>query len=37
MVEIETDAPGLLVILPRDELAAAVAALSASVENLWIV
>jgi thiamine pyrophosphokinase len=36
-VEIETDAPGLLVILPRDELSAAVAALSASVENMWIV
>jgi thiamine pyrophosphokinase len=29
--------PGLLVILPRSELDAAVAALAQSVENLWIV
>jgi thiamine pyrophosphokinase len=36
-VEIETDAPGLLVILPRAELDAAVAALSEAGENLWIV
>jgi thiamine pyrophosphokinase len=31
------DAPGLLVILPRDDLGAAIAALSAAVESLWIV
>jgi thiamine pyrophosphokinase len=36
-VGIETDAPGLLVILPRAELDAAVAALSRAGENLWIV
>jgi thiamine pyrophosphokinase len=36
-VEIETDAPGLLVILPREDLGAAIAALSAAVESLWIV
>lgn len=37
LVEIETDAPGLLVILPRAELDAAVAALSQAGEKLWIV
>jgi thiamine pyrophosphokinase len=36
-VEIEADRPGLLVILPRSELDAAVTALSQHVENLWIV
>ena len=35
--EIETDARGLLVILPRAELDAAVSALSEAGENLWIV
>lgn len=36
-VEIVADAPGLLVILPRIELDAAVEALTRDVENLWIV
>jgi thiamine pyrophosphokinase len=37
-VEIEADRPGLLVILPRSELDAAVdRACAQHVENLWIV
>lgn len=37
LVTIEADAPGLLIILPRSELAAAAAALDAAGDNLWIV
>jgi thiamine pyrophosphokinase len=36
-VEITVDVPGLLVILPRSELAAVVTALAAAGDNLWIV